>query len=317
MSESARDHGGGLDAACATFGGHRASWADLSTGINPIPYRFRAIPAEAWNALPDHNASDRLVSAARQFWQVPEGADVLATPGLSCAIARIPSLFPAGNVAIPQPTYNEHAATFSAHGWSVNTNDDPQAQVIVHPNNPDGRFWSDQTLPARPARLTVIDESFCDTCPDKSLMQMAPSSGTLILKRFGKFWGLAGLRLGFVIGDPSLVAKLRDNLGPWPVSGPALFVGAEALENRNWAERTRERLALDAKRLDELLLSTGAEVIGGTSLFRLYDVDDAAKWQCRLAQHQIWSRVFPYNRRWLRLGIPHPLHWPRLHAALA
>ena len=308
MTNTARNHGGGVDAACAVYGGDRASWADLSTGINPVPYTFRGIPADAWSALPDHDASNRLSSAARRFWRVPAGADVLAVPGLSCAIARIPGLHPAGNVTIAEPTYNEHAAAFTAHGWSVNAGDDALARVVVNPNNPDGRLWSGHELRSPSKLLTIIDESFCDACPEQSLMDMATSPGTLVLKSFGKFWGLAGLRLGFVIGDPSFVAQLRENLGPWPLSGPALFIGATALEDQVWANSTQKRLVTDAARLDNSLSAAGAKVIGGTSLFRLYDVRDAEKWQVKLAKHRIWSRVFPYNKSWLRLGIPHPMH---------
>lgn len=135
-------------------------------------------------------------------------------------------------------------------------------------------------------------------------MAQATTSGTLILKSFGKFWGLAGLRLGFVIGDPALVARLGQMLGPWPVSGPALHIGAAALRDGAWAEAMRARLATDATRLDTMMTEAGAQIVGGTPLFRLYEVDDAQAWQERLAQHHIWTRVFPYNPRWLRLGLP-------------
>lgn len=309
MTMPERDHGGGLDAAIARFGGTRAGWLDLSTGINPVPYPVGDFASDAWSALPDQGAFDRLEDAARRFWSVPEGAGILAAPGASALIARIPALLPAAEVQIAGPTYNEHAAGFRAQGWNVVDHAAP-ARVVVHPNNPDGRTWAGLDVD-RP--LTVIDESFCDVMPGDSLIELATKPGVLILKSFGKFWGLAGLRLGFVIGDPDLTNRLREAIGPWQVSGPALELGARALGDLAWAEATRARLTQDAARLDQLV---GAPLVGGTSLFRLYDVKDARAMQDKLAQAHVWSRVFPYSDGWLRLGLPHPDRWDQLEAAL-
>lgn len=309
-----RDHGGGVDAAIAHFGGTRHEWIDLSTGINPVSYPIGTVSNTAWKALPDHAANAALVAAARAFWQVPDGADILATSGASAPIAMIPLLCATGRVHIAHPTYNEHAAAFAAAGWTETPDAKAaDAQVIVHPNNPDGRLFSPEALHAP---LRIIDESFCDVAPDATLMAQATQPGVLVLKSFGKFWGLAGMRLGFVIGDPVLIGALRQMLGPWPVAGPALHIGARALADLGWADRTRNRLAQDAGRLDRLMHSAGARAIGGTSLFRLYDVPDAAAWQTRLARHHILSRTFPYNPCWLRLGLPAPDQWDRLAAAL-
>jgi cobalamin biosynthetic protein CobC len=186
--------------------------------------------------------------------------------------------------------------------------------VVVHPNNPDGRLWSARDLPLA---VVVIDESFCDTCPDRSLIAEALRPGRVILKSFGKFWGLAGLRLGFAIGDPGLVAALANAPGPWPVSGPALAIGAAALADTAWADTTRSRLAEDARRLDTLMTGAGTVVEGGTTLFRLYRTDNASAWQDRLSRNRIWTRTFPYSDTWLRLGLPAPADWKRLEAALA
>ena len=308
-----RDHGGGLDAAVAQYGGTRGDWTDLSTGINPVPYPIPPVPMGAWTDLPDHEAAMRLTAAARRFWSVPEGAGVLAAPGASALIAQIPRLATAGTVTIPAPTYNEHAASFAADGWQVRTQGPGDAQVLVHPNNPDGIVWSQADVHAP---LPINDESFCDIAPERSLIQHATRPGTLILKSVGKFWGLAGLRLGFVVGDPALVARLADMLGPWPVSGIAAQVGAVALEDAAWAEQTRARLATDAARLDRLFEANGAEVVGGTSLFRLYRVDAAEAWQDRLARHRVWSRTFPYASDWLRIGLPAPDQWALLERAV-
>lgn len=307
-----RDHGGNLDAAIARFGGTRAGWIDLSTGINPVPYPLPRLPAEAWTALPDRAAFDRLEGVARRFWSVPDGAAVLAVPGASAAIAQIPHLVSRGTVSIPTPTYNEHAAAFLAAGWTL-SDAAPTAQVVVHPNNPDGRLWA---LPDLSAPLRVIDESFCDVTPDRTLIAEAGKLNTIVLKSIGKFWGLAGLRLGFAIGDPALIGRLKQALGPWQVSGPALRIGAEALTDFAWADETRTRLQEDAARLDALMIGREARLVGGTDLFRLYDVADAEAAQNHLARHHIWSRIFPYAPTWLRLGLPGPDGWDRLASAL-
>ena len=308
-----RDHGGGLDAAVARWGGARGDWIDLSTGINPRPYKISGFAPEDWTALPDRGAMARLEAAARRFWKVPEGAAVLAAPGASALIARLPALAPLGRVRIDAPTYNEHAAAFCAQGWTLAGDGPAQARVLVHPNNPDGRLWAAADADAP---LTVIDESFCDVMPAASLVGLAARPGVVVLKSFGKFWGLAGLRLGFAIALPDTIARLRDLTGPWAVSGPALRIGAGALSNPAWAEDTRARLAGDAARLDRMLTAAGAELAGGTDLFRLYRVENAARWQDRLAQAHIWTRIFPYSDSWLRLGLPDGAGWDRLSAAL-
>lgn len=313
---ASRDHGGGVDAACARWGGTRADWIDLSTGINPIPYPVPPVQPSDWTALPDTAAQTALTDAARKFWAVPEGAGILAASGASALIAALPGLHAPGAVEIPGPTYNEHAAAFAAHGWVPGAGPGA-AFVAVHPNNPDGRRWDGGALPpGRP--LTVIDESFCDVMPEATLVARSARSGTLVLKSFGKFWGLAGLRLGFAIGAPETLGPLRDRIGPWAVSGPALRAGTQALRDTDWADAARARLTRDAARLDALATGAGWRVAGGTTLFRLYDTPDAQAACDRLARHRIWSRAFPYSDHWLRLGLPGPAaDWDRLRAALA
>lgn len=304
-----RDHGGGIDAQINRFGGKRSDWLDLSTGINPVPYPLPQFSADCWTALPDQHAQNALLDAARAFWHVPQGVEILAAPGASALISRLPTLFAKGNVDIPQPTYNEHAAAFAAHGWHMDQNAD--LRVLVHPNNPTGHFWTAQDLTAP---VCIIDESFCDIAPERSLIHETKTAGRVILKSFGKFWGLAGLRLGFLIGAPEILAQMREHIGPWAVSGPALETGTAALLDQAWAERTRQRLDADAGRLDLLMQSNGATPLGGTALFRLYKVEDAQEWQNRLAAHHVWTRIFPYSQTLIRLGLPAPHRWPQLEA---
>lgn len=312
-----RDHGGGIDAAAALYGGARSDWLDLSTGINPVAYPIGFIPLGTWQSLPDARAMDRLLAAARAFWDVPDTAQIIAAPGASAIIAQLPGLAD-GDAFIPTPTYNEHAAAFRAHGRQVTDDSGAPAHVYVHPNNPDGRFWDG----GRGTGLTILDESFCDTCPADSQVALTVRPGTVVLKSFGKFWGLGGLRLGFAIGHPQTLAPpgragLADLLGPWAVSGPALEIGARALEDTAWATETRQRLREDTTRLDTLMAKSGATLIGGTTLFRTYSVPSASHWQDKLARSHIWTRIFPYSTEWIRLGLPgSPADWTRLEEAL-
>ena len=307
-----RDHGGGIDAAIAHYGGTRESWLDLSTGINPNAYPMPKLPHDAWTALPDQAAFTRLYDLARRFWNVPEEAAIIGATGASAIIAALPRVIPTGAVSVPGPTYNEHGAAFAAAGWTLGQ-DPSHAIVAVHPNNPDGRIWQAEDLTSP---FVIIDESFCDVMPEASLIHLSKRPGTVVLKSFGKFWGLAGLRLGFAIGDPDIIQKLTDILGPWQISGPALAIGAKAFADPQWASETRACLTGDTARLDRLVTATGAKLVGGTTLFRLYDVGDAAAMQDRLARHHIWSRTFPYADNWLRLGLPASDRWDQLEAAL-
>lgn len=308
----ARDHGGRLSEAIARFGGDAKDWIDLSTGINPTPYSIPPLPQTAWTNLPDEALIRDLEDAARQFWNVPEGAEVVAAPGASALIATIPRLFDGNEVNIPQPTYNEHAAAFENAGWTRGCSG--KTTVLVNPNNPDGRVWSDAEVPTQ---NVVIDESFCDVMPEKSLISHAISPGCIILKSFGKFWGLAGLRLGFAICLPDMAIRLREALGPWAVSGPACHTGTAALCDPGWANEMRGKLADQSDRLDAMLSEAGLKLVGGTTLFRLASVEGASVLQQHLAAQHILTRVFPYSDNWVRFGLPATAsEYARLEAAL-
>jgi len=311
-----RDHGGALDAATALFGGRHQDWLDLSTGVNPKAYPIGDLTGTDWTALPDAAANERLLTAARVFWNVPEGAEIIAAPGASSLIARLPYLMPAGLVDIEERTYNEHDAAFVAAGWKRASNG-ADVRVIVHPNNPDGRLLSRDELAVDHAKLVIIDESFCDCLPAASHVAETTKPGVITLKSFGKFWGLAGLRLGFAIGHAETVGALRNMLGPWPVSGPALRIGARALGDPKWAASMRAHLGKEAARLDALMCGHGAAIVGGTPLFRLFEVANAASLYRRLAEHHILARIFPYSATWVRLGLPSSDHdWQRLERAM-
>jgi cobalamin biosynthesis protein CobC len=318
-----RDHGGNLDQAIARFGHPAEDWIDLSTGINRCPYPVPTLPPHAWNALPTQSDMQSLIAAAAGCYGTR--ATIAPLAGAQAAIQLIPRLGPPGKARVLAPTYNEHAAALRSAGWSVEEVPaldglaGADLAVVVNPNNPDGRNYNPETLlnlAGKVGRL-VVDESFADPAPDLSLAPHAGQPGLFLLRSFGKFYGLAGLRLGFVIGNAGEIAALADMAGPWPVSGAAIAIGRAALADRVWGENTTARLIGEARRLDRLAEGTGWTLVGGTPLFRLYDTGDAATAQNRLAGEAIWSRSFPWSKGFLRLGLPGgEAEWARLERAL-
>lgn len=318
-----RDHGGNIDWAIGHYGGAAADWIDLSTGINRVPYPLPPLSPEAWTQLPTRAAQDSLIAAARGAFGTP--AAILPVAGAQAAIQMIPRLTAPGRAAVLSPTYNEHTACLRAAGWSVSEVTEiaglhgADLAVVVNPNNPDGRTHTPADLMALSGQVgrLVIDESFADPHPGLSLAPRAGHNGLFVLRSFGKFYGLAGLRLGFVLGVAGDIASLSTQSGPWPISGAAIEIGRKALSDRDWAAATTARLSAEADQADDLAHHAGWQPVGGCALFRLYDTSDASAAQARLARHRIWSRIFPYSARWLRLGLPgSPGEWARLAAAL-
>lgn len=319
-----REHGGNLDLAQQRFGGRAEDWIDLSTGINRLPYPVGDIAAHHWQALPSRSEIEALHQAARQAYGTK--AAIVAMGGAQAVIQLLPQLTPPGKASILAPTYNEYAPVLSAAGWRVEEVRELDAlaganlAIVVNPNNPDGRRCLPADLLAllpRVGRL-VIDESFADPVPELSLAPEADRSGLLILRSFGKFYGLAGLRLGFAIGNADDVGKLAAMSGPWPVSGAAISIGCRALCDDVWAKATSARLVRDCARLDKMAQGQGWRLVGGAPLFRLYETPDALAAQDKLAGGHIWSRVFADHPTWLRLGLPGPeAEWERLAVGLA
>ncbi len=265
----------------------------------------------------------RLEAAARVAYR--SSAPMLAVAGAQAAIQMIPRLSGPGRARILAPTYNEHAASLRAAGWDVEEVQilpelaGAELAVVVNPNNPDGQSHSREALLGLAARVgrLVVDESFVDARPDLSLASFAGDERILVLRSFGKFYGLAGVRLGFVIGCDADIFALAEMAGPWPVSGAAIEIGHAALTDNIWADATKARLRVDAERLDEMARSAGWIVVGGAELFRLYETGSAVEAQQRLALRRIWTRTFPYSDRWLRLGLPGAsFEWDRLTAAM-
>lgn len=323
MRDSGRDHGGNLDQAMATYGA--GDWIDLSTGINRRPWPMPDLPATAWRNLPTRAAQDSLIAQARASWGLSDAAEGVALAGAQAAIQLVPRLRPKGTAAVLGPTYNEHAACLLAEGWQLRSSADldglrgADLAIVVNPNNPDGRSFDPATLLelAAGVGLLVVDESFGDVTPEQSLLPHLGQDNLLVLRSFGKFYGLAGMRLGFAFGARADTATLARMSGPWPVSGPAIEIGRSALADATWAVAMRAQLIADSNLADDLARKAGWQMAGGTTLFRLYETRCATKSQARLARHHIWSRIFPWSETLLRLGLPGPeWEWERLEVAL-
>lgn len=313
-----RDHGGNLAAAVARYGGRATDWLDLSTGINPNAFPLAPLPSRAFTALPDAGRMAALLDVARQAYGAQSGG-IIAAPGAQSLIEALPAFLPRRPVSIATPTYNEHAAAFRAHGFEVVEEAEPRQpiRVIVNPNNPDGRVWTRATVLAwlDEGATVIVDESFADATPETSLADLAGRPGLIILRSFGKFYGLAGLRLGFALGEADLMAQLGRALGLWAVSGPAIEAGIQGLDDDVWQATMRAQLVGEAEALADALVAARGEVIGQTHLFVTIRHQQAAALHQHLAAQHIWTRVFPYAADWLRLGLP-GIDKARLDAAL-
>lgn len=308
-------HGGGLDIAINKYGGDKADWLDLSTGINPNPYPVYGVDPLAWSRLPDVDAMEILLSSARAYYQIGGGVEICATNGTQAIIDILPRVFNCKRVGIFTPTYNEHAHVWKksgseimelAHGDALPNN--LNALVIVNPNNPDGKTYEPNEIlrlasdMQKNNGIVIVDEAFCDTSPEKSIVSNLPDN-VIVLKSFGKFFGLAGLRLGFAIAAPKLMGKVKEQIGPWSVSGPALQIGSRAFADTNWINYAITALNVLSKKQAKNLQTCGLEVEGENPLFIYASHQKAQAIYEQLAQRHILVRPFSQYPEKLRFGI--------------
>ena len=251
-------------------------------------------------------------------WQMA-GADVMMIDDLAC-LSHSPGMLPAFS---RQRRGRRIAPGEEAMQHSANVFERCRVIIIVNPNNPDGRSWTPKHIlqcadeMARHGGLLIVDEAFADVQPEMSAVPHAGREGLVVLRSFGKFFGLAGIRLGFAIGARGLVTRMTKLLGPWAVSGPALDIGTQALQDLEWQSRTRRACAEMAAMLDALLADAGFKIIGGTALFRLAHHERAQEIHRDLARQGIWVRRFDDHPDWLRFGLPDgKVGFNRLAAAL-
>ena len=299
------EHGGELAKAIAQYGGTPEEWLDLSTGINPNPYPIPELPIAAYHRLPEAHAVASLEDAARFVYGCGPDLEIVAAPGTQALIQLLPRLQPLSNVSIVSPTYGEHEHCWKLAGHRILRIPQPEPAdilVVASPNNPDGRDWSTEYLSSL-ARLVIIDEAFRDTTPSGDV---PPDHATnvIVLRSFGKFFGLAGLRLGFAIGPRNLIEPIRLAIGPWAVSGPACSIATRALHDAEWINRTRNELERSSEDLENTLSAAGCRTVGRTSLFITVERGDAADLAVTLAKRRILVRSFAYAPTWLRFGLP-------------
>ncbi len=323
-------HGGDLSWAKKNFGGDGPSWIDLSTGINPHPYPIPELPSDIWARLPDPALDAELLRTAGKYYGLPGSINMTACPGTQSVLQRLPHLRKQTEVAILSPTYAEHAKCWRAAGHDVihieslqEIPSSTQIVVVVSPNNPTGDIADFDILNEVQQRLTlkggllVVDEAFMDINPTKSYIPHIPQKGVVILKSFGKFFGLAGLRLGFALGDPDIMAGLKAEFGPWAVSGPAAFIGETALSDTVWITQMRMKLAEETRKLSALLERVNLQIIGKTDLFTLVKTHGATELFQHLCDNRILTRPFQDNPSYLRFGMPGSENqWSRLDQAL-
>ena len=318
------EHGGNLRAAAQRYG--RSDWLDLSTGLNPNGYPAPVLSSDAWHRLPEHDPA--LLEAAQRYYRAPR---MLAVAGTQAAIQALPRLRAPSRVAVASPGYAEHLHHWSQHGHHASAVPFSELAAaaatadvlaVCNPNNPTGELvprptllrWA-ETLASRGGWL-VVDEAFADTDDAHSVADASQQPGLIVLRSVGTFFGLAGLRLGFVAAREDVLAPLADMLGPWPVSGPAQQVARTALEDSAWQHGTRKGLQAAGARLRELLAGHGI-ASQGTALFQWWAEPNAEEFHEHMAQRGIWVRLFREAARGIRLGLPpNEAAWQRLAHAL-
>ncbi|MBM2655723.1 threonine-phosphate decarboxylase CobD [Burkholderia diffusa] len=328
MSDARIPHGGNLHEAVRRHGIPYDAWLDLSTGINPVGYPVPPVPADAWRRLPDDG--DTLAACAAGYYGAPDAAHVLPVAGSQAAIRALPALLPTGDAGVAALAYGEYAPAFARHGHRVVPLDIDadvlpatlRHVIVGNPNNPTAEFVPAERLLGWHAQLSarggtlIVDEAFADTGATPSLAQFTDRPGLVVLRSVGKFFGLAGIRAGFVLACPERVAALHDMLGAWTVSGPARHAVAAAFADRAWQAAARARLAADGQRLAALLRTHGFAV-HATPLFSWTDDPRAAALHVALAAHGIWTRYFARPSS-VRVGLPgNEAEWRRVADALS
>ena len=320
------EHGGQLRSAAARYNIPLQDWLDLSTGINPIPYTPPSIPLTDWAHLPQDN--DGLFQAATRYYG---STDLLVVAGSQAAIQALPRLRKNARVGVLHPGYAEHARAWQRceHDVMAISEDQIEAQlstldvlVLMQPNNPTGILFTHAQLHEWHAQLSkrggwlIVDEAFIEASEQPSMIQTYMPHGLIVLRSLGKFFGLAGARVGFVAAHISLLEPLREQLGPWPVSGPSRLVAQAALSNIAWQTTTRSRLQQDGLRLAQLLHDVGFSPVAGCGLFQWVITDQAEKIHQQLAHLGILTRLFSVPHS-LRFGLPaSEADWKRLQNTL-
>lgn len=322
------EHGGRLRQAAAHYDIPLADWLDLSTGINPQGWPVPALPAAVWQRLPE--SDDGLEAAAAAYYDNP---NLLPVAGSQAAIQWLPALLPKAAVACIAPLYAEHPHAWQQAGHKVRYLQNatlPRALAVAtpyillcNPNNPTAdRHPHELVLDAarqlhKRGGWLIVDEAFVDATPELSVTPLAgtPEAPNLIvLRSLGKFFGLAGVRVGFVFAAPELLRRMQEAMGPWAVSGPSREAARLALADTAWQAAARPQLQAAGERLRQLLVPLGE--VKATALFATLSSPHSNELFDYLARRAILTRRFD-QQPLLRCGLPaDEAGWQRLATAL-
>lgn len=308
-------HGGQTGAAAQLYPAAPRPWLDLSTGISPWAWPVPAIEPQLWQALPSPAALEQLELAAARVFGMNETEQIAAVPGSDIAIRLLAKQLQAERVAIVGHSYAGYRTAWpEARVLPFEKARDADLMICANPNNPDGAVIEARKIQRLP-NLRIVDEAFADAMPEVSMLPHR--NGAIVLRSFGKFFGLAGMRLGFVVANKPVIRDLRGLLGDWPISGPAIAIGTAAYCDKAWQSLQRRRLAQGSARLSALLFEHGLQDAGGTANFRLCHAPDAPGLFTHLCRAGILVRPFIDRPDQLRLGIPGTdADWARLDATL-
>lgn len=319
------EHGGNLHFAAQKYGLAQDEWLDLSTGINPQNYPLVDIPPAIWQRLPADD--DGLAEVACDYYGSPFA---LAVAGSQAVIQVLPKLRPPSRIALLTPMYQEHEWAWRSCGHQIKSVENIHCEevqrhadvvVVCNPNNPTATFFSTQVLLELHAKLArrggwlIVDEAFMDATPEYSVAPYSGLPGLFVLRSIGKFFGLAGARVGFLLAQQQALELVRQAIGPWSVCGASRLLSRQALNDTTWQANTRLQLAESSQRLYTLLQQHGLMAAAGTSLFQYVPTMQAEVWQHYLAQEGIWVRRF-HSPPALRLGLPPEHGWQRLEEVL-
>lgn len=306
------EHGGDIDNAIKTYGGRETDWIDLSTGINPQCYPIPKMLNSDWRNLPTASEMSKLEAIIKSEFNT--SSDILFTPGSQIAINLLPILLEKQEVCILEPTYSDYRSSFLNARFNVHSCKkfeqlfEAKIAIVVNPNNPDGRSYMKNELInlSKNIEMLIIDESFIEATETESIISdlNEKTNNIIVIKSFGKFFGLAGLRFGLVLSGKNLICKFKKILGSWPVSKGSIKIVSKAIKDKKWINQTKLKLRKKVKPLDDLMKIQNFKLVGGTNLFRLYSTPNSFLSQKSLAKLFIWSRIFSYSKNWLRLGIP-------------
>ncbi len=321
-------HGGNLEQACKEYGGTLENWLDMSTGISPWHYPTPEIPSSVWQQLPSN--SQRLIEAASQFYQAPVH-EIAPGAGSQPLIRLIPQFIESSTVALPSLGYQEHAYAWQLAGHQPvfyrNTtellalveNNNVDHAVLINPNNPTGEITPPNTIKSLACNINghlIIDEAFFECIESQhpnSLSAISHSHPNItVLRSLGKFFGLAGLRVGFAIGRNELVTQLRRFTQPWPISSAGELIAISALQDSAWHTKQRARIRTHSLVFEHLVSKLAANVgithTTHTGLFHtLFGAPDNINWlHHALAKQNIWTRRNNSTdpQAWLRLSLP-------------